>query len=50
MELKEEFVISKSLWGGEDVGIMNDESLMVAIKASDKLKNAGAWFTLRGLG
>ena len=38
----------KILWGGEDVGIMNDESLMVAIKASDKLKNAGAWFTLEG--
>ena len=38
----------KILWGGEDVGIMNDESLMVAIKSSDKLKNAGAWFTLQG--
>ncbi len=38
----------KILWGGEDVGIMNDESLMVAIKPSDKLKNAGAWFTLEG--
>ena len=38
----------KILWGGEDVGIMNDESLMVAIKSSDKLKNAGAWFTLEG--
>ena len=38
----------KILWGGDDVGIMNDESLMVAIKSSDKLKNAGAWFTLQG--
>jgi recombination protein RecA len=38
----------KILWGGENVGIMNDESLMVAIKTSDKLKNAGAWFTLQG--
>jgi RecA/RadA recombinase len=38
----------KILWGGDDVGIMNDESLMVAIKPSDKLKNAGAWFTLQG--
>ena len=27
---------------------MNDESLLTAIKPSDKLKNAGAWFTLEG--
>ena len=38
----------KILWGGEEVGIMNDESLLTAIKPSDKLKNAGAWFTLEG--
>ena len=38
----------KILWGGEVVGIMNDESLLTAIKPSDKLKNAGAWFTLEG--
>jgi len=38
----------KILWGGENVGIMNDESLLTAIKSSDKLKNSGAWFTLEG--
>jgi len=38
----------KILWGGEEVGILNDESLLTAIKASDKLKNSGAWFTLDG--
>ena len=38
----------KILWGGDDVGILNDESLLTAIKASDKLKNSGAWFTLEG--
>jgi len=38
----------KILWGGEEVGIMNDESLLMAIKPSDRLKNAGAWFTLEG--
>ena len=38
----------KILWGGEEVGIMNDESLLTAIKPSDRLKNAGAWFTLDG--
>jgi len=38
----------KILWGGEDVGILNDESLLTAIKTSDKLKNSGAWFTLDG--
>ena len=38
----------KILWGGEKVGIMNDESLLIAIKPSDKLKVSGAWFTLEG--
>ena len=38
----------KILWGGDDVGILNDESLLTAIKTSDKLKNSGAWFTLDG--
>ena len=38
----------KILWGGEDVGILNDESLLTAIKTSDKLKNSGAWFMLDG--
>lgn len=38
----------KIIWGGEEVGIRNDDSLLIAIKPSDKLKNAGAWFTLEG--
>jgi recombination protein RecA len=38
----------KILWGGESVGIMNDESLLTAIKSSDRLKNSGAWFELEG--
>ena len=38
----------KILWGGEEVGILNDESLLTAIKSSHKLKNSGAWFTLDG--
>ena len=38
----------KILWAGENVGILNDESLLTAIKSSDKLKNSGAWYTLEG--
>ena len=38
----------KILWGGESVGIMNDESLLSAIKSSDRLTNSGAWYTLKG--
>jgi len=38
----------KILWGGSEVGILNDESLLNAIKPSDKLKNSGAWFNLEG--
>ena len=38
----------KILWAGENVGIMNDESLLTAIKSSDRLTNSGAWFTLKG--
>jgi len=38
----------KILWGGESVGIMNDESLLTAIKSSDRLTNSGAWYTLKG--
>jgi len=38
----------KILWGTDEVGILNDESLLTAIKSSDKLKNSGAWFTLEG--
>ena len=38
----------KILWGGDEVGILNDESLLTAIKPSKKLKNSGAWFELQG--
>ena len=38
----------KILWGGDELGILNDESLLNAIKSSPKLKNSGAWFTLEG--
>jgi len=34
------------LWAGEQVKIMDKESWFEAIKSSDKLTNAGAWFTL----
>ena len=37
----------KILWGGGDVGIMDDESLFEAIKFSKRLSNAGAWYTLK---
>ena len=36
----------KILWGGGDVGIMDDESLLDAIKSSNRLKCAGSWYTL----
>jgi len=36
----------KILWAGEEVKIMDKESWLEAIKASEKLTNAGAWFTL----
>ena len=35
----------KILWGDE-VRIQNDEGIFEAIKGSDRLKNAGAWYTL----
>jgi RecA/RadA recombinase len=38
----------KILWAGHRVGIMNDESLLEAIKSSDRLTNSGAWFKLKG--
>ena len=38
----------KILWAGENVGIMNDESLLTAIKSSNRLTNSGAWFKLEG--
>jgi len=36
----------KILWGGEDIHIMDKESWLEAIKSSEYLTNAGAWFTL----
>ena len=38
----------KILWGGDEIGILNDESLLTAIKSSDRLTNSGAWFKLEG--
>jgi len=35
------------LWGTDDVGIQCDESLFDAIKTSDHLTSAGAWYTLQ---
>jgi len=37
----------KILWGGHDVGIMDDESLFDAIKGSDRLTIAGSWYALK---
>ena len=36
----------KILWGGQDIQIMDKESWLEAIKSSEHLTNAGAWFTL----
>ena len=36
----------KIIWGLQDVKIMDKESWLEAIKASDNLINSGAWFTL----
>jgi len=36
----------KILWAGEEVKIMDRESWFEAVKSSEKLTNAGAWFTL----
>ena len=36
----------KIVWGGDDVKICDEESWFEAIKSSEYLKNAGAWFTL----
>ena len=38
----------KILWAGDNVGIMNDESLLTAIKSSNRLTISGAWFKLEG--
>jgi len=36
----------KIIWGGEDIHIMDKESWLEAVKSSEHLTNAGAWFTL----
>lgn len=37
----------KIVWAGEDVKIQDEESWLEAIKGSNHLTNAGAWFTLQ---
>jgi len=34
------------LWGNDDIAIQDDESLFEAIKGSDNILQAGAWFTM----
>jgi len=34
------------LWGTEDIGIRDEESWFDAVKGSDHMKSAGAWYTL----
>ena len=36
----------KILWGTEDIGVQDKESWLEAIKISDNLKQAGAWYSL----
>lgn len=36
----------KILWGAEDIGVQDKESWLQAIKISDNLKQAGAWYSL----
>jgi len=36
----------KILWGSEDIGVQDKESWLEAIKISDNLKQAGAWYSL----
>jgi len=36
----------KILWGSEDIGVQDKESWLEAIKVSDNLKQAGAWYSL----
>ena len=38
----------KILWAGEDLGIMDEESWLEAIKPSEALTNSGAWYTMKG--
>ena len=37
----------KILWAGNVIGIQDEESWLDAIKGSDALSNAGAWYTLK---
>ena len=34
------------LWGTDDIGIRDEESWFDAVKGSDYMKSAGAWYTL----
>jgi len=36
----------KILWGTDDIGVQDEESWFEAVKGSDKIKQAGAWFEL----
>ena len=36
----------KILWGSDDIGVQDRESWLEAIKISDNLKQAGAWYSL----
>ena len=40
----------KILWAGDKIGIQDEESWLDAIKGSDALSNAGAWYTLTSKG
>ena len=40
----------KILWAGNEIGIQDEESWLDAIKGSDALTNAGAWYTLSSKG
>ena len=40
----------KILWAGNEIGIQDEESWLDAIKGSDALSNAGAWYTLTSKG
>ena len=36
----------KILWGGEEIKICDEESWLDAVKGSESIRNAGAWYTL----
>ena len=37
----------KILWAGDEIGVQDEESWLDAIKGSNALSNAGAWYTLK---